>query len=224
MILIEGCKTKAEFVEKIYEKQIEVLLIDYKMASTFGFNGTTLISYINDQIRDLECFILTAVDNEQISDGLVASRNIFAKTVFDTEGDDPEKVSALMEFIKTLKESADVFKKRREQKIDEYKALLKKRDEGNLGAEEEEFDEHLERNDRGYVVGKTLVGKNMCRMLHLDIRRTDIYWKIGQLRIMQQELEQMYLEGRLSDDEKSFYIDINMLMREYIDKAFEQGE
>lgn len=139
LILIEGCKTKAEFVEKIYEKQIEVLLIDYKMASTFGFNGTTLISYINDQIRDLECFILTAVDNEQISDGLVASRNIFAKTVFDTEGDDPEKVSALMEFIKTLKESADVFKKRREQKIDEYKALLKKRDEGNLGAEEEEF-------------------------------------------------------------------------------------
>ena len=139
LILIEGCKTKAEFVEKIYEKQIEVLLIDYKMASTFGFNGTTLISYINDQIRDLECFILTAVDNEQISDGLVASRNIFAKTVFDTEGDDPEKVSALMEFIKTLKESADVFKKRRDQKIDEYKVLLKKRDEGNLGAEEEEF-------------------------------------------------------------------------------------
>lgn len=139
LILIEGCKTKAEFVEKIYEKQIEVLLIDYKMASTFGFNGTTLISYINDQIRDLECFILTAVDNEQISDGLVASRNIYAKTVFDTEGDDPEKVSALMEFIKTLKESADVFKKRREQKIDEYKVLLKKRDEGNLGAEEEEF-------------------------------------------------------------------------------------
>lgn len=139
LILIEGCKTKAEFVEKIYEKQIEVLLIDYKMASTFGFNGTTLISYINDQIRDLECFILIAVGNEQISDGLVASRNIFAKTVFDTEGDDPEKVSALMEFIKTLKESADVFKKRREQKIDEYKALLKKRNEGNLGAEEEEF-------------------------------------------------------------------------------------
>lgn len=139
LILIEGCKTKAEFVEKIYEKQIEVLLIDYKMASTFGFNGTTLISYINDQIRDLECFILTAVDNEQISDGLVASRNIYAKTVFDTEGDDPEKVSALMEFIKTIKESAEVFKKRREQKIDEYKALLKKRNEGNLGAEEEEF-------------------------------------------------------------------------------------
>lgn len=139
LILIDGCKTKAEFVEKIYEEQIEVLLIDYKMASTFGFNGTTLISYINDQIRDLECFILTAVDNEQISDGLVASRNIFAKTVFDTEGDDPEKVSALMEFIKTLKESADVFKKRREQKIGEYKALLEKRNEGNLGSEEEEF-------------------------------------------------------------------------------------
>ena len=88
----------------------------------------------------------------------------------------------------------------------------------------EEFDEHLERNDQGYVVGKTLVGQDMCRMLYLDIRRTDIYWKIGQLRIIQQELEQMYMEDRLSDDEKNFYIDINMLMQEYIDKAFEQGE
>lgn len=139
LILIDDCKTKAEFVEKIYEKQIEVLLIDYKMASTFGFNGTTLISYINDQIRDLECFILTAVDNDQISDGLVASRNIFAKTVFDTEGDDSEKVKHLMAFIKTLKESADVFRKRREQKVDEYKMLLQKKKEGRLGAEEEEF-------------------------------------------------------------------------------------
>lgn len=88
----------------------------------------------------------------------------------------------------------------------------------------EDFDKHLERNDEGYVVGKTSVGKDMCRMLHLDIRRTDIYWKIGQLRAIQKELEQMYMEGRLPDNEKNFYIEINMLMRQYIDRAFEQGE
>lgn len=139
LILLEDCTTKADFVEKIYEKQIEVLLIDYKMASTFGFNGTTLINYINDQIRDLECFILTAVDNDQISDGLVAERNIFPKTIFDTEGDDPQKVEKLLGFIEILKQSADVFQKRRQQRIDEYKQLLQKKKEGNLGADEEEF-------------------------------------------------------------------------------------
>lgn len=139
LVLLEDCTTKADFVEKIYEKQVEVLLIDYKMASTFGFNGTTLINYINDQIRDLECFILTAVDNDQISDGLVAARNVFPKTIFDTEGDDPKKVKDLIEFIEILKQSADVFRKRRQQKIDEYKQLLQKRNEGKLGAQEEDF-------------------------------------------------------------------------------------
>ena len=86
LILFEKCSTREEFVNKIYEEQADVLLIDYKMASTYGFNGTSLISYINDRVQDLECFILTAVEQERITDGLVAKRNRFSKTIFDTEG------------------------------------------------------------------------------------------------------------------------------------------
>ena len=139
LILLEGCKTKAEFVNKIYEEQLDVVLIDFKMARTFGFNGTTLISYINDQIRDLECFILTSVDEEQIDDGLVATRNRYPKTVFDTEADNQEKLARFDEFISTIKESADVFRTRQKQKVEEYRALLQKKKENRLGVEEEDF-------------------------------------------------------------------------------------
>lgn len=127
LVFLDNCRKKEEFVEKIYAHQIEVLLVDYKMAKTFGFNGSTLISYINDQIRDLECFILTAVDEESVKDGLVACRNIRSKSIFDTEGDDVQRVKALTEFIEILKESADVYRTRREQKNAEYLKLFEKR-------------------------------------------------------------------------------------------------
>lgn len=138
LILFEECVTKDDFVDKIYETQSDVLLIDYKMAKTLGFNGSTLISYINDQVRDLECFILTAVDQEEIVDGLIADRNIYSKTIFDTEGDTPEKVEQLEAFIQVLKQSADVFRIRREQKKDEYKELFDKKKISGLTPDEEE--------------------------------------------------------------------------------------
>lgn len=139
LVLIEGCKTKDEFLEKIYEMQIDVLLIDYKMAGTYGFNGTSLINYINDHIRDLECFILSQVDKEQITDGLVAERNRFPKTIFDTEAEDLQKTKELNDFVKALRDSAAVYRTRREQKVERYKELLARKKAGTLGVEEEEF-------------------------------------------------------------------------------------
>lgn len=137
LILLEDCNTKEEFLDKIYEERIEVLLVDYKMAGSFGFNGSTLINYINDQMRDLECFILTAVEQDQISDGLVTRRNRYSKTIFDTEGDDPVKLEKLAEFVDILKQSADVFKKRSEEKKEQYLLLHEKKKEGNLSLSEE---------------------------------------------------------------------------------------
>jgi len=138
LILLDGCKTKEGFLEKIYEQQIDVLLVDYKMAGTFGFNGSALISYINDQIRDLECFILTAVEQENIKDGLVAYRDRRSKTIFDTEGDDEQRVNDLNEFVEILKDSADVFRKRREEKREKYLKLFEKRKVRQLSLQDEE--------------------------------------------------------------------------------------
>lgn len=138
LVLLDKCSTREEFLEKIYEEQIDVLLVDYKMAGTFGFNGSTLINYINDQMRDLECFILTAVEQESIDDGLVSNRNIASKTIFDTEGDDEERVEKLNKFILDLKDSAKVFQKRRETKKEQYIELFEKKKEQKLSMQEEE--------------------------------------------------------------------------------------
>lgn len=138
LVLLDECSTREEFLEKIYEEQIDVLLVDYKMAGTFGFNGSTLINYINDQMRDLECFILTAVERESVDDGLVSNRNIESKTIFDTEGDDEERVEKLNKFILDLKESAKVFQKRREIKREQYLELHEKKKEQRLSMQEEE--------------------------------------------------------------------------------------
>ena len=138
LVLFDNCKTKEESLERIYEEQADVLLIDYKMASTYGINGSTLINYINDQMRDLECFILTGVDQDKVDDGLVAERNRYSKDIFDTEGDDEEKISRFYNFIGVLIQSADVFRNRREQKKEEYLRLYEKRKQGELSLKEEE--------------------------------------------------------------------------------------
>lgn len=140
LILFEHCNTKDDFVDRIYETQADVLLIDYKMASTYGFNGTTLISYINDQVQDLECFILTAVEQDRITDGLVSQRNRFSKTIFDTEGDSPKRVAAFNDFVAVLRDSAEVFRVRRKQKVARYRELLERKKAGTLkGVEEDEY-------------------------------------------------------------------------------------
>lgn len=138
LVLFDECKTKEQFLERIYKEQADVMLIDYKMAGTFSFDGSTLINYINDQVRDLECFILTGVEQDKVADGLVAERNRYSKTIFDTEGDDEEKLNKFNDFIKVLIESADVFRTRREQKKEEYQVLYEKRKQGELSLKEEE--------------------------------------------------------------------------------------
>ena len=183
LILLEGCNTKEEFLEKIYEERIEVLLVDYKMAGSFGFNGSTLINYINDQMRDLECFILTAVEQDQINDGLVTQRNRYSKTVFDTEGDDPDKLGKLNEFIEILKQSADVFKRRSEEKKQQYLLLHEKRKEQNLSLSEEK--EYL----RLYEV---LSSYGMIEKLPEKILTTDFEEKLDELLAIGDRIIQIY--------------------------------
>lgn len=139
LVLIDDCESKQDILDRIYEKQIDVLLIDYKMVKSYGFNGTTLINYINDSMRDIQCFIMTAVDTEQITDGLVAERDKYSKNIFDTEAADQKKEAELRDFIQVLLESAKVFQVRRQQKLERYRELLEKKHQGELGANEEEF-------------------------------------------------------------------------------------
>ena len=74
------------------------------------------------------------------------------------------------------------------------------------------------------MVGKTPVGNSMCNMLHLDIRRTDLFWNAAQLKRQLKELEKLFQEGKLTERQKDIYIETNMIFNEYIDQAFTKGE
>lgn len=96
--------------------------------------------------------------------------------------------------------------------------------EGFVDPASEEYDQHMERNEEGFIVGITPVGKSMCQMLHLDIRRTDLFWQINKVREMLTKLEILFINDKLSELEKDFYIKMNMLLNQYIDESFIKGE
>lgn len=64
----------------------------------------------------------------------------------------------------------------------------------------------------------------MCRSLHFDVRRTDLYWKIQSLYNLQAELEELNRKNELEKDELQFYIKSNVFLKSYIKEAFEKGE
>lgn len=88
----------------------------------------------------------------------------------------------------------------------------------------EEFDQHLERNEAGYIVGLTPLGKSICKQMHFDIRRTDLFWKVSQLYEQREKLERLFKQGVLREIEKDYYIRINIVIREYIEKSIAEGE
>lgn len=140
LIPFEVGTQKADYIEQIYKNQVEVLLIDYKMASTIGFNGSALISYINDEIPDMTCFILTSAERTHITDKLVIDNQIYSKEIFDTEADDPDRTEQFQKFVEQLKNCAEVYQSRRKLKCKEYEELLDKKKSRVLSVpEEEEF-------------------------------------------------------------------------------------
>lgn len=88
----------------------------------------------------------------------------------------------------------------------------------------DEFDQHIERDDQGYIHGITELGRHMCKNLHFDIRRTDLYWKIQHLYEVQNQLEELFQDDMLDEEEKDFYICSNIMLKKYIQDAFEKGE
>ncbi len=99
--------------------------------------------------------------------------------------------------------------------------------DGNVGFVDPatpEFDEHIQREANGFIVGITPLGRNMCHMLQLDIRPTNLLWKIDKFCEQQEKLEECFWQGTLSNKEKEFYIKNNIFLKSYISKAMAEGE
>ena len=106
----------------------------------------------------------------------------------------------------------------------EDKEIANNGDIGFVDPATEEYDQHVERNEYGYIHGKTLLGQSICINLNFHIRRTDLYWKIHNLYKMQEKLEILFDKKKLSEQEKDFYIETNKLLKKYVNEAFNERE
>lgn len=106
----------------------------------------------------------------------------------------------------------------------EDKNIMHDEEKGFIDPATEEYDKHIVRTEEGFIQGKTVLGRNMCKNLNFHIRRTDLYWKIHILYQIQEKLEQLYDEKKLEEEEKNFYIESNRLLKCYIKEAFAKGE
>lgn len=97
-------------------------------------------------------------------------------------------------------------------------------EKGFIDPATEEFDLHLARDDKGHIVGLTPLGENMCKSLHFDIRRTELFWRIGQLYQHQRALEELFVQGQLKEKEKDYYIKVTIWLKKYISQAVAEGE
>ena len=68
------------------------------------------------------------------------------------------------------------------------------------------------------------MGENICRRMHFDIRRTDLFWKIGRLCEQCEKLEELFDRGVLRESGKDYYIIISRMIREYIGASVAEGE
>lgn len=121
-----------DILEWIVKNEIKCMLVDYQLNTEYDFNGTELVSYLNDELQGLPCMILTSYPESSINENLVISNNIVDRAVLD---DDEVKFA---DFCAMLIQATKVFDKNMDKYRMQYAHLLKKKESGNLSQVEEE--------------------------------------------------------------------------------------
>ena len=118
----EDVKNFEDIVDWILSKEIEFVLVDYKLDQEYDFTGSRLIQHINNAIPDLTCVLFTSNNPD---DNLVTKYQTVEKSVFNSTGEEFDA------FIDNVKQAIDVFENRRKTTLAEYQELKSKMDELN---------------------------------------------------------------------------------------------
>ncbi len=146
LVFAENCHTKEDVLEWILKNEIKCMLVDYKLTQAYGFMGTDLVAYLNSEIPDLPCIILTNYCEEGIGENLVVENLFIDRDVFDADMGSPKFEG----FIAKLQQSVAVFDNRLIKHIDEFQNLRNKKDSEEISAYEEERFLHLYQILRAY--------------------------------------------------------------------------
>lgn len=139
---VDNCTSLNDILEWVLQNCIECLLVDHKLTAKYAFQGTNVVAYINNQLPDLPCIILTNYPEDSANDNLVMKNLILDRNVMS--GDD------ISDFSETIKQSAEVFRKRLGMHLEEYGYLLEKKKDHTISADEEENFLHLFKLLRAY--------------------------------------------------------------------------
>lgn len=134
LIFVENCTTKAEVVKWILKNEIKCMLVDYKLTAVYDFNGTELVAYLNSELPDLPCIILTNYCEQGIGENLVIKNLFVEREKLDADFES----TVFEELTASFKQAVEVFDNRLKRNVQEFEKLKNKRDNGNLTSEEEE--------------------------------------------------------------------------------------
>lgn len=130
MLFVENCVSLDEILDWVLINSIECLIVDHKLTAKYAFQGTKIVAFINSQLPDLPCIILTSYPEESKGENLVVKNLIFDRDILSRDD--------LTEICDTIKQAAEVFRNRLSIHLKEYSELHQKRDLNLTTADEEE--------------------------------------------------------------------------------------
>jgi CheY-like chemotaxis protein len=146
LIFADDCNTKEDVLNWIFNNEIKCMLVDYKLTQAYSFMGTDLVAYLNSEVPDLPCIVLTNYCEEGIGENLVVENMFIDRDVFDAEMGKPK----FEDFIKKLEQSVAVFENRLVKRNEEFQILKEKKDSEEISSMEEERFIHLYKILRAY--------------------------------------------------------------------------
>ena len=134
LFVVEDCGTKQEVVEWILKNEIKCMLVDYKLTGAYDFNGTQLVAFINSELPDLPCVILSNYCESGKEEKLVIENLFIDRDVLAADFDSSE----FENLINVLKQAVDVFDNRLKLHLAEYQEIKVKKESNSITAREEE--------------------------------------------------------------------------------------
>lgn len=131
-IPVENCNTLNDIKKWLIQNNVECLVVDHKLVNKYEFAGTDVIAFLNKSMPDLPCIIITSYKDDSIAENLVI--DLLIKDRDDLPGEDLK----FTEFGNTLIQACKIFRKRLEQRKQEFQELYLKKQNGNINVDDEE--------------------------------------------------------------------------------------
>lgn len=168
-IPVENCETLDDVKNWIAQNNIDCLVVDHKLVNKYEFVGTDVIAFLNKKMPDLPCVIITSYKDDSIAENLVM--DLLIKDRDDLPGEDLK----FTEFGNTLIQACKTFRKRLEQRKQEFQELYLKKQNATINVDEEEslqqsyklLKEYNEVDDIPAVLLTTEISKKIDEILQL---------------------------------------------------------